>query len=63
VHIENALTRRLPAPDDGEDYGRMLSLLNMMGYTGGISLCGTITETFVQDAAAALEYIRETTRN
>ena len=59
VHIENALTRHLPAPGDGEDYGRMLSLLNMMGYAGGISLCGAITETFLQDAAAALEYIRK----
>ena len=59
VHLENALTRRLPAPGDGEDYGRMLSPLNTMGYTGGISLCGAVTETFVQDAAAALEYIRK----
>ena len=59
VHIENALTRRLPAPGDGEDYGRMLSPLGMMGYTGGISLCGVTSETFVQDAAAAVEYIRK----
>jgi len=59
VHIENALTRRLPAPGDGEDYGRMLSLLNMMGYTGGVSLCGSITQTFAQDAAAAVKYIRK----
>jgi hypothetical protein len=29
-----------------------------MGYSGGVSLCGTITETFAQDAAAAMEYIR-----
>ena len=58
VHLENALTRRLPAPGDGEDYGRMLSPLATMGYAGGISLCGTITETFVQEAAAALEHIR-----
>ena len=58
VHLENALTRWLPAPGDGEDYGRMLSPLNTMGYTGGISLCGTITQTFPQDAAAGLEYIR-----
>jgi len=63
VHIENALTRRLPAPGDGEDYRRMLSPLNTMGYKGGISLCGTMTQTFAQDAAAALEYIRETMRN
>lgn len=59
VHLENALTRRLPAPGDGEDYGRMLSPLNTMGYTGGISLCGTISETFVQDAARAVKYIRK----
>ena len=58
VHIENALTRRLPAPGDGEDYGRMLSPLNVMGYAGGVSLCGTISESFVQEAARALEYIR-----
>ena len=58
VHLENALTRRLPAPGDGEDYARMLSPLNTMGYTGGISLCGTISEAFVNEAAAALEHIR-----
>jgi len=58
VHLENALTRRLPAPGDGEDYGRMLSPLNVMGYRGGISLCGAISETFAQEAAAGLEYIR-----
>ena len=59
VHIENALTRRLPAPGDGEDYRRMLSPLNTMGYAGGISLCGLITETFAKDAATAGEYIRK----
>ena len=58
IHLENALNRRLPAPGDGEDYARMLSPLNVMGYSGGVSLCGTITETFVQDAAVAVEYIR-----
>lgn len=63
VHIENALTRRLPAPSDGEDYRRMLSPLDTMGYKGGISLCGAITETFARDAAAALEYIREIMKN
>ena len=59
VHLENALTRRLPAPGDGEDYGRMLAPLATMGYSGGISLCGTITEAFVQESAVALEYIRK----
>ena len=58
IHLENALNRRLPAPGDGEDYARMLSPLNVMGYSGGVSLCGTITGTFPQDAAAAVEYIR-----
>ena len=58
VHLENALNRRLPAPGDGEDYARMLSSLAVMGYGGGVSLCGTITEAFAQDATNALEYIR-----
>lgn len=57
VYLENALNRRLPAPGDGEDYARMLSLLSDMNYTGGVSLCGAITDTFARDAAAALEYI------
>ena len=58
VHLENALTRRLPCPGDGEDYARMLSPLSVMGYGGGVSLCGEITEHFIRDAAAGLEYIR-----
>ena len=58
IHLENALTRRLPAPGDGEDYARMLSPLNVMGYSGGVSLCGTVADTFARDAAAAAEYIR-----
>lgn len=63
VHLENALTRRLPAPGDGEDYRRMLSPLNTMGYAGGVSLCGAITGTFAQEAAAAAEYIRRLIEN
>ena len=58
IHLENALTRRLPSPGDGEDYARMLSPLSVMGYGGGVSLCGEITEHFIRDAAAGLEYIR-----
>lgn len=58
VYLENALNRRLPKPGDGEDYGRLLSLLSDMGYAGGVSLCGEITESFVQDAGQALGYIR-----
>ena len=59
VHVENALNRRLPAPGDGEDYGRLLSPLKVMDYRWGVSLCGKITDSFVSDAQAALEYIRE----
>ena len=58
VHLENALNRALPRPGDGEDYGRMLSVLSDMGYAGGVTLCGTITDHFAQDAAEALNYIR-----
>ena len=41
----------------------MLSPLNVMGYKGGVSLCGAITQTFTEEAAAALEYIREIMRH
>lgn len=58
VHLENALTRRLPRAGDGEDYGRMLSVLNDIGYSGGVSLCGAIGETFPADAAEALRHVR-----
>ena len=63
VYLENALNRRLPAPGDGEDYARMLSPLWTMGYDHGISLCGEITDGFVQDAAAALTYIQSIIRD
>lgn len=63
VHLENALNRHLPAPGDGEDYGRLLSLLSDMNYAGGVSLCGEIEESFARDAAKAVEYIRELMRN
>ncbi|MBR1820604.1 MAG: sugar phosphate isomerase/epimerase [Clostridia bacterium] len=58
VYLENALTRVLPRPGDGEDYGRLLETLADIGYAGGVTLCGDITETFVEDAAAALKHIR-----
>lgn len=63
VHVENALTRRLPAPGDGEDYGRLLSPLSDMNYPGGVSLCGEITDRFIDDAGIALEYIRKIMEN
>ena len=59
VHVENALTRALPAPGDGEDYGRLIETLKDIGYAGGVTLCGTITERFAEDANAALEWIRK----
>ena len=59
VYIENALTRALPRLGDGEDYGRMLETLSDIGYDGGVTLSGTITETFAEDAKVALGFIRE----
>ncbi len=59
VHLENALTRALPRPGDGEDYARMLETLTDIGYTGGVTLSGTITESFAEDAAQALKHMRD----
>lgn len=59
VHIENALTRALPKAGDGEDYRRLTDTLRDIGYAGGVSLCGTIAESFVQDAADALACLRQ----
>ena len=59
VHVENALTRALPRPGDGEDYARLLETLADIGYAGGVTLSGTITESFAEDAKAALEVMRE----
>ena len=59
VHVENALTRALPAPGDGEDYRRLGETLADIGYEGGVSLCGTITDRFEEDARIALDWIRK----
>ena len=59
VHVENALTRRLPAPDDGEDYARLMGVLADIGYAGGVTLSGEITGAFAEDARLALEHIRK----
>lgn len=59
VHVENALTRALPCPGDGEDYTRLLETLHDIGYTGGVTLTGSITERFVEDARIALDYMRK----
>ncbi len=61
VYIENALTRALPREGDGEDYGKLLETLADIGYDGGVTLSGAITETFAEDAAEALKYIRALT--
>ncbi len=58
VHVENALTRALPREGDGEDYRRLADTLNGIGYQGGVTLTGNITESFPQDAKAALECFR-----
>ena len=59
VYVENALTRVLPRPGDGEDYARLLDTLADIGYGGGITLSGTISETFARDASQAIDYIRQ----
>ena len=59
VYAQNALTRALPRPGDGEDYGRLVETLRDIGYTGGLTLSGTITETFAEDARIALNHIRD----
>ena len=59
VHLENALTRRLPAPGDGEDYARLLRQLDLIDYKGTLCLCGGWEGSFPEAAGAALEYIRK----
>ena len=59
VRVENALTRALPRPGDGEDYGRLLGVLSDIGYAGGVTLTGSIAESFIEDARIALTLIRE----
>ena len=59
VHVENALTRALPRPGDGEDYARLVATLEDIGYAGGVTLTGTITERFAQEASIALACFRE----
>ena len=54
VHLENALTRRLPAAGDGEDYGRVFRQLSLMDYRGGVCLTGGHTGGFAEAASAAL---------
>lgn len=58
VRIENALTRRLPRPNDGEDHARLLFLLEDIGYQGGVTLSGAIADGFAEEAGIALEWIR-----
>lgn len=58
VHVENALTRRLPRSGDGEDYGRVLRQLALMDYRGGVCLTGEAGDGFEADARAALECLR-----
>jgi sugar phosphate isomerase/epimerase len=63
VRVENALTRALPRPGDGEDYARLMQTLSDIGYAGGVTLSGRITERFPEDAARGLEHIRSLIEN
>ncbi len=57
VYFGNALTRRLPSAGDGEDYPRILGLLQELSYGGRIS-CVCRGDFSFQEAAAALECLR-----
>lgn len=59
VHLENALTRRLPRPGDGEDYARLLRQLALIDYKGGVCLCGSWEGDFKTAAGAAVDYVKE----
>ena len=59
VHLENALTRRLPHPGDGEDYARLLRQLALMDYRGGVCLCGGWEGDFKAAARTAVGYVKE----
>ena len=58
VHVENTLTRRMPAAGDGEDYRRLMNALRSIGYTGGVSACCAKAGEFSVDAYAALLCLR-----
>ena len=54
VHVENALTRRMPREGDGEDYFNLMRTLKQIGYAGGVSVCSQASGDFALDARAAL---------
>ena len=62
AHIENALTRALPADADGEDYARFFTTLRDIGYTGGIGVRGHIDSAFRSQALEALHTIQRIQR-
>ena len=63
VHVENALTRRMPREGDGEDYRKLMRTLKQLGYSGGVSVsCGKAGD-FQLDARAALLCLSQAQRN
>ena len=59
VHVENALSRRMPREGDGEDYGRLIRQLKLMNYAGGLCVCGSTTSAMDVAARAALTCLRQ----
>ena len=54
VHVENALTRRMPREGDGEDYFKLMRTLRQIQYTGGVCVQGAAGGDFESNARAAL---------
>ena len=54
VHVENALTRRMPRDGDGEDYRKLMRVLQQIRYLGGVCVQGRPGGDFALDARAAL---------
>ena len=59
VHVENALTRRMPRDGDGEDYFALMRTLRQIGYAGGISVRSEARGEFAPNARAALLCLRQ----
>jgi len=63
VHVENALTRRMPREADGEDYWKLMRTLKQMRYLGGVCVTGQSGGDFVGDARAALVCLSQASRS
>ena len=62
LHVEHPLSRRMPREGDGEDYWKLMRVLNRCGYAGGVSVAYAKTADFASDARAALLCLRQAQR-